>query len=191
MMTNESRDRGRLAADEVFDAGNRPDDIRAAMPEAGEARSAYLERLAIRSAVHAAASQGGDFGPVPTSVAARLRAAYDQGRSHAAVGEADLTKLGPWRAAQGAFAGDMEFIMKLMGRRVTTPTAGFVRYVADALGANLASVRRHFETPGGLVFSGVERKSSGKPAAPRVEDFAIAVGSAEVPQELKDHWLAE
>ena len=76
-MTNVNRDQGRFAADEVFDAGNRPDDIRAALPKAGEARSAFLERLAARTTVHAAANQSEDFGAVPTSVVARLRATYD------------------------------------------------------------------------------------------------------------------
>ena len=186
-MANANREAARLAADEIFEAVKGPDEVSAAIPAGEEERSAFMARLALRAAIDAA-SEGAPV-DVPASVSSHLRQAYARARLQARP-EPDLAAPGTWLGALHAFNGDVAFVMKLAGRNVSRPTARFLRHVADVLGASTAAVAAHFEEPDRFAPAGIERKSSGKPSAHKVEDFAAAVREADLPDEFKTRWLA-
>lgn len=189
-MNEYERDKGISAADRAYDSHGPREKLFNAVPATGEARAAFVERVALRLAIDAAFTSEPEAAGMPAHAEARVRAAYERGSQGMDSDALALDTPTPWLAAEAAFAGDVSFLMKLMGRNVSMPTPRFLRYVADALGTRLAVVRQHFEIPPILALAGVERKASSKPSGPQVEDFATAVQASGVPDELKARWLA-
>ena len=188
-MSEHERDKGISAADRAYDSQGAREGLFDAAPASGEARAAFVERIALRLAVDAASTPEPEPAVVPAHAEKRIRAAYERGSQGAFGAPLALDTPAPWLAAEGAFASDISFLMKLVSRNVSMPTTRFLRYVADALGTRLAVVRQHFEIPPDLALAGVERKASGKRASPQVEDFTAAVQASGVPDELKARWL--
>lgn len=186
-MASANREAARLAADRIFEAGAGPEEVSAAMPAGEDERSEFMARLLVRAAIKAA--DEGVPVDVPASVVGRLRQAYERTRPRVRP-EPDLAAAATWLGARDAFNGDIAFVMKLAGRNVSFPTRRFLRHVADVLGATVAAVAAHFEPKDRLALASIERKSSTKPSAHKVEDFAAAVRQADLPEELKARWLA-
>ncbi len=189
-MNEQERDKGISAADRAYDSHELREELFDSVPATGEARAAFVERVALRLAIDAASASEPEAAGIPAYAEERIRAAYERGSQGMPSDALALDTPAPWLAAETAFAGDMSFLMKLVGRNVSMPTTWFLRYVADALGTRLAVVRRHFETPPDLALAGVERKASGKRTGPQVENFIAAVQASDVPDELKARWLA-
>lgn len=185
---NTNMEQAKLAADIVYEGGSRPEDIRAAAAELGDAKGAFFERLAVRAALDAAEHTAPDDEPPVHLVEAMIRA-YEAER--AASGQADLSKPATWLAAKQAFGDDIGFVIKLFERQVTSPTARFFRYCADVFGVGLGTVKDHFQTAPDLRLVGVERKASGKQVDVGPEPFEQAVRAASVPEDLKQRWLSE
>jgi hypothetical protein len=189
-MKTKHSERARLAADEVFERGSRPEDIRAALAALGDDRQEFLDRLAVRSSLHAASEDAADDteGP-PASLTSALLETYDRERERAEA--VDLSEPSRWLAVKEAFGSDIVFIMKLVGRQIRAPTAKFLRDAADALGVAVERVKEHLTPTGDVGLVGVERKAAGKPTGPRVESFETAVRGSKLPEELKKRWLPE
>lgn len=184
----------REEADRIFEAGLGPDEVSATLGRFDEAaRIAFLGRLAVRATLRDGDGDERGVGEDPTLIDTFERAyAADSDRTAEVARRKNLSDAAPWVAAMDAFNGDDEFVMKLCGRHVSRPTTIFMRYVADALGVAMTQVRQHFEASGqapGIV--GAEHKASGKPGSGRVEDFATAVRTADIPDELRARWLSE
>ncbi|WP_201834958.1 hypothetical protein [Microvirga zambiensis] len=187
-MNTDRLNKARLAADEVFERGSRPEDIRAALAELADEKRAFLDRLAVRASLQAASECEAEDAP-PASILDSLMTSYDTARAQAR--SIDLATPAPWLAAKAAFGNDMPFIMKLAGRQITTPTRGFLRYAADALGVAIERLQEHFIVSGGPALAGVERKASGKQSGPTVESFEAAIRASKLPEDLKNRWLSE
>jgi hypothetical protein len=181
-------DQARLAADVVYESGSRPDDIRAAAAKLGSANKTFFERLAIRAALDAAERTATGDEP-PASLVEAMIGTYETERAASAM--PDLSKPAIWLAAKEAFGNDVSFMMKLVARQVTSPTARFLRYCSDVLGVGLGSVKQHFQTAPDHRLVGVERKASGKQIDVGPEPFDEAVRAASVPDDLKRRWLSE
>lgn len=187
-MTSNGLDRARRAADEIFEKGSHPDDIRAALADLGDQKRVFLNRLAVHASLQAAEDSAVEDEP-PASILDEMMARYEAERG--ATRKVDLAQPSTWVAAKAAFGNDMEFIIKLFERRVTRPSRRFILDAADALGATFAQVAAHFDLGTGLPPVGVERKASGKQSGPEVESFEAAVHTAKLPSELKKRWLSE
>ncbi|MCJ2117028.1 hypothetical protein MKK65_10675 [Methylobacterium sp. J-001] len=189
----------RAMADAIFEAGSRPEDVRDALARLGAGAPEFLGRLAARAAAsgepHAIERLDGIAGEetMTSALLGRVQADYEvqKAANSASTKAKDLGNLPAWMSAQAAFGNDVTFIIKLAQRSVSPPTGRFLRYVADSLGVAIGQVRQHFADTSPRGLAGVEAKSSGKPDVNRVEDFAVAVGRADVPEELRARWLSE
>lgn len=188
----------RAMADAIFEAGSCPEEIRDALARLGQGAPEFLSRLAARAAVGGEpdATEGlnvTEEDTMTSKLLGRVQADYEAQKEANAdsAKPKNLGSLPAWMSAKAAFGDDVAFIIKLANRNVSPPTNRFVRYAADALGVAIGQVRQHFAdiSPRGLA--GVEAKSSGKPDVNMVEDFAVAVGKAKVPDELRARWLSE
>lgn len=187
-MTSKGLERAKRAADEIFEKGSRPEDIRAALADLGDQKRAFLNRLAVHASLEAAEGSAAEDEP-PASILDEMLARYEA--ECGATRHADLAQPSTWVAAKAAFGNDMEFIIKLFERRVTRPNRRFLLDAADAIGTTFEQIAAHFEVGAGLAPVGVERKASGKQSGPEVESFEAAVRTAKLPDELKNRWLSE
>ncbi|MGU3420779.1 hypothetical protein [Methylobacterium sp. D54C] len=189
----------RAMADAIFEAGSRPEEIRDALALLGAGAPEFLSRLAARAAVSGEPDvierlDGIEGEETMTSaLLGRVQADYEAQKAANAASPKpkDLGNLPAWMSVQAAFGNDVSFIIKLASRNVSPPTNRFLRYAADALGVAIGQVRQHFADTSPRGLAGVEAKSSGKPDVNRIEDFAVAVGKAKVPDELRARWLSE
>lgn len=183
--------RARRIADEVFEAGSTPSDVRAALTDLAGYEEAFLQRLHVRQSLSAAAAAAPD--PEILISEQRLHALkviYESAIDEGTTAPLNMSDPKIWLAAKDALGGDVLFIMKLVNRQVTMPTTRFLRDTADALGSGLDSVRQHFARSPDLSLAGVDRKGSGKPRGQAVQAFDEAVSGAQVPDHLKQRWLA-
>jgi hypothetical protein len=197
-MTDNTTD-PRALADAIFEAGSRPEEIQDALARLGTGGPEFLSRLSARAVV------GGQPGAIEcidrteeeealtSALLDRVQADYEAQKvaNAASTKPKDLGNLPSWMSAKAAFGNDVSFIIKLASRNVSPPTNRFLRYAADALGVAIGQVRQHFADTSPRGLAGVEAKSSGKPDVNRIEDFAVAVGKAKVPEELRARWLSE
>jgi hypothetical protein len=188
MTTPEQIRNARFAADAVFAAGLRPDDIRQALAAHPDAQDALVDRLAAIASLSASGETTADDVSVERldALVARAMDLYDSIDSAV---QSDLSAVKTWRAAGPVLGIDMPFLIKLFERRVTMPGRRFLQDASDALGVSVEALGAYFALDPAPSGAGVERKGSGAETGPVRENFADAVKAAQVSDDVKARWL--
>lgn len=117
-MTSNGLDRARRAADEIFERGSHPDDIRAALADLGDQKRAFLNRLAVHASLEAAEDSAVEDEP-PASIVDEMMARYEAERG--ATRKVDLAQPSTWVAAKAAFGNDMDAVSRITASAPEAP----------------------------------------------------------------------